>query len=1247
VRKPASDYQRVVVKASYQNLYDVGGRGRAVAHLHYLGRGGQTPAHDDGHGVADERFFGASGPRDKDAFAEGLETRQFRFIVSPEAGDQLDLRAFTRDLMEAMERDLRCGLDWIAIDHYGTDKPHVHIVLNGVDASGRELRIDRDYLSRGMRYRASHLATLELGLRRVEPAKVRAQNMAEDDRFNAIDRVLEAAATPVGASDADHVALRLDMRRPSYFARQAAHAVSYAARRFGTDTHPALAPDDMFDRSTQLKRLAHLAEYGLAEEVERGVWHIDAHWKPALARLRRQAELTHHFELNGLQVTAAAFDPLPPGERFTGEVIDVGLADEHHGRFFVLLAHADGRHYWADLGKIDAAEIPALGEQVTVERTPRRLIRPRKSHRNIARCADEGHYSLDAHMQWASEHLSLSESELDDYLEAHENALIELCEHGLAEYLADGHWQVVDALESRIEELNHSSTPEGWLPSQQWRPYAVERHGRIWDQVRADESVPLDDVLRDRTLRGRRFAEAVLDPYEKALRARARRLASFGLADFDEATGRVDVVDADVMAQELPVRGHVACAHGERRRVAVGVEPSATLVGEVVERVRIAGTRYLIVNTHDGRITCVRDYLKADVVEPGGLVCITSSSSGFVDVTPLDARAYQRRGLTPLDKFLTGELELVAGPSALRRAVAKRRAFLRERGLLGTASGRPPEAYYADLLAMEKGCVAARQTVFRPDQPCDVLGTLVGRLRASDGMRLAVIDGHDGRRYLVDDYSRKGTLDEGDFVQLRISPVPGRDPYTQLSRHELNHAELHDATSLNPLDRYLVEADLDTLVGPVGNLLAQRAGVLSRAGLECPKDVGRDAWLAFRAGQLGVGDDVDVTLCPESSIWTAGQLRGRIRGVDGGRYLVVDTLEDTRCVVPDFGSADEIAAGTFVELSVVTRQGRRPFYNVVPLAADARDRTRNLHPLDVHAHSAGDGVLVGELRALLRRRRERSGWLASLAEDATVSRSALWLERQSARMDADRPADRFVSNPSADLSGLCQVVGRLRCPDGERYCFLESPKGTRVAVRDFAGRDELSSGDLAHLEIDDGFVSLRPLSDDERSIDARRPTAVDRLLFEGGRSGSLAPKLSERLERRAAFLASLGVRLPSQSERDDTSLDAFYAAIVARACCSDHTFAHVVLPADLAIDRVRITGTVAAQITLPDGRQWCAISTTHRALVCLPVGNDDPLAVGSSIVARVNRTASSDLSIEWSSPSRSQRQPHVPHTHER
>ena len=134
-----------------------------AAHLGYLRREGVTR---DGEKA---RLFGPeTEDADPKAFAERGEKdrHHFRFIVSPEdAPEMADLKGFTRELVGQMEKDLGTKLDWVAVDHWNTQHPHVHIIVRGVADDGQDLVISRDYIKEGMRARAQDLVTQELGLR--------------------------------------------------------------------------------------------------------------------------------------------------------------------------------------------------------------------------------------------------------------------------------------------------------------------------------------------------------------------------------------------------------------------------------------------------------------------------------------------------------------------------------------------------------------------------------------------------------------------------------------------------------------------------------------------------------------------------------------------------------------------------------------------------------------------------------------------------------------------------------------------------------------------------------------------------------------------------------------------------------------------------------------------------------------------------------------------------------------------------
>jgi len=100
------------------------GGGLLRSHLAYLQRQGVTR-----DGAAGRLFSAAEDDIDHRGFVDrcGDDRHHFRFIVSSDDGDQLsDLKRFTRDLMAQTERDLATTLDWVAVEHWNTEHPHVH-----------------------------------------------------------------------------------------------------------------------------------------------------------------------------------------------------------------------------------------------------------------------------------------------------------------------------------------------------------------------------------------------------------------------------------------------------------------------------------------------------------------------------------------------------------------------------------------------------------------------------------------------------------------------------------------------------------------------------------------------------------------------------------------------------------------------------------------------------------------------------------------------------------------------------------------------------------------------------------------------------------------------------------------------------------------------------------------------------------------------------------------------------------------
>ena len=317
--------RRVVVKARIVRHQGKRFRSAPMAkHLGYLQRDGV------GRDGRDAELFGANGDElDRGSFAERCEDdrHHFRFIVSPEdASDLEDLRAFTHDLMARAERDLGTELEWVAVDHWNTDNPHVHILVRGKADDGRDLVISRDYISRGFRARAEDLVQLELGPRSEREISSALQTQVMAERWTDLDRGIRSLA--------DDNAGIADLRR-------------------GTPE-----PRDPELRRLMIGRAQTLESLGLAEQLAPGVWELKPNAEDTLRELGMRGDIIktmHRALASGPQRPAADFaiESLPASPTL-GRLVERGLHDEHAGTGYAIIDGVDGRIHHLRFRDIDA-----------------------------------------------------------------------------------------------------------------------------------------------------------------------------------------------------------------------------------------------------------------------------------------------------------------------------------------------------------------------------------------------------------------------------------------------------------------------------------------------------------------------------------------------------------------------------------------------------------------------------------------------------------------------------------------------------------------------------------------------------------------------------------------------------------------------------------------------------------------------------------------------------------------------------
>ncbi len=311
-----------------------GERRPLARHLSYLRREGVTR---DGEKA---RMF---GPETDDAdvkdFAERCEDdrHHFRFIVSPEdATDMEDLKRFTRELMAQAEKDLGTKLDWVAVDHWNTDNPHVHVIVRGVADDGSDLVIDRDYIRSGMRDRAQDLVTQELGPRNDLDISRFLERQIEAERWTQLDRQLARDANEHGVIDV------------------------------------APAPDRQPDEylTQKVGRLRHLERLGLAETIGPGQWIMAENAEKTLRELGERGDIIKrmHRTLSEQGIDRGAADYVLAGEAHgqpvIGRLVDRGLDDELRGTAYAVVDGTDGRTHHIKLPNIEAAGDSAPGSIV-------------------------------------------------------------------------------------------------------------------------------------------------------------------------------------------------------------------------------------------------------------------------------------------------------------------------------------------------------------------------------------------------------------------------------------------------------------------------------------------------------------------------------------------------------------------------------------------------------------------------------------------------------------------------------------------------------------------------------------------------------------------------------------------------------------------------------------------------------------------------------------------------------------------
>ena len=442
--------RRVIVKVRIVKHADI--KPAALReNLDYIERDGVQPDGSPGRLEAAERE-----EIDAESFARRIEPdrHHFKIIVSPEDGAQIgDLKAYTREFMAQVERDLGTRLEWVATDHWDTDNPHIHILLRGQDEAGEDLVVAGDYIAHGMRHRAAELATRWLGPRTEREIRESLTREVDQGRWTSLDRTLQRSAQ---GGSLDLTDLSSDVQNRDY-------------------------------RALLIGRLQHLRELGLAERVAPNRWQLSPDLEPRLRSMGERGDIIRRMQraLGAERRELGTLGNTERPESVTGRLAAKGIVDPLSDRGYLIVDGVDGRAYHIAVPpRIDLCGLP-VGAIVTVSNGPK----PRPADRTIAELTHDGIYRT-------SEHLAVARADHrpgrdpQGFVEAHVRRLEALRRAGIVERLEEGVWRVPKDLVERGRAYDARRAGGVQVEVRSYLP--IER------QLRAIGATWLDRLLVDR-----------------------------------------------------------------------------------------------------------------------------------------------------------------------------------------------------------------------------------------------------------------------------------------------------------------------------------------------------------------------------------------------------------------------------------------------------------------------------------------------------------------------------------------------------------------------------------------------------------------------------------------------------------------------------------------------------------------------------------------------------------------------------
>jgi len=397
--------RRVVVKARYIKNSGNGFKEKIRAHLEYVSRNnagidGNKPelfSHDESNVEIKNvvKLFEKS-------------PHNFRFIVSPEEGNQLDMKSFTNDLVKAIEIDLKTKVTWVAACHYDTNEPHVHLVINGANSDGQKLTLSRDYITRGIRIRAAEIVTKKIGLRDIDEIANSLEIDVNKNKKCELDTVIK-----------NHI---IDDK--------------INISKISTDDF------DINWKKLISMRLSYLEKYNFCSHIDGDLWSIKKDYTKDLQQLYRTSSIIEKISLssNVLKENCEIISAQKLSEKsITGQVISRSYIDDIEDKEYLIIKNQAHKHIYVELEKYSEKKRVDIGDMVKIEAT-KAFLGPKNSDHTVNDLAKAqgGIYAASAHEHYIQKNVSLPPAvSAKEYVQVHLKRLEVLARMGLVNKIDD------------------------------------------------------------------------------------------------------------------------------------------------------------------------------------------------------------------------------------------------------------------------------------------------------------------------------------------------------------------------------------------------------------------------------------------------------------------------------------------------------------------------------------------------------------------------------------------------------------------------------------------------------------------------------------------------------------------------------------------------------------------------------------------------------------------------------------------